>query len=166
MRPASFFSLRRQPSTTFGVRPSGVLIMRKLWKPADARTRLNMHPDRFRNRFGADTVGIWLRYPKFPEMRLVAASKWSQNGSRCLCVTTMFVTLYSFLNNSSQNWNIADPPGKHVGCTEQVLTRKTMKNQWFCLIFHERTLIFRGFSSLEGRVSTPTCSPGPGTSFM
>ena len=31
-----FFELANKPSTTFGVRPSGVLIMRKVWKPADA----------------------------------------------------------------------------------------------------------------------------------
>ena len=86
LRPACFLSLRRQPSTTLGVRPSGVLIMRKLWKPAEAHTRRNMHPDRFRNRFGADTAGIWLRNPKFWLLRPVSAPKWSQNGSRCVSV--------------------------------------------------------------------------------
>ena len=34
--PRLFFELANKPSTTFGVRPSGVLIMRKVWKPADA----------------------------------------------------------------------------------------------------------------------------------
>ena len=33
--PRLFFELANKPSTTFGVRPSGVLIMRKVWKPAD-----------------------------------------------------------------------------------------------------------------------------------
>merc|ERR1711969_179107 len=34
--PRLFFELANKASTTFGVRPSGVLIMRKVWKPADA----------------------------------------------------------------------------------------------------------------------------------
>ena len=36
--PRMFFGACEQPSTTLGVRPSGVLIMRKFWKPADADT--------------------------------------------------------------------------------------------------------------------------------
>ena len=36
--PRMFFWACEQPSMTFGVRPSKMLIMRKVWKPADART--------------------------------------------------------------------------------------------------------------------------------
>jgi hypothetical protein len=64
--------------------------MRKLWKPADAITRRNMHPDRFRNRFGADTAGIWLRNPKFWLLRPVSAPKWSQTGPKCVSVCAHF----------------------------------------------------------------------------
>ena len=56
--------------------------------------------------------------------------------------------------------------GKHVGCAEQVLTEKTMKKLCFSLVWHEKVMIFGGYSSLRGRVSTPACSPGPVTSFL
>ena len=36
-----FFGACEQPSTTLGVRPSGVLIMRKFWKPVDADRSTN-----------------------------------------------------------------------------------------------------------------------------
>ena len=41
-----------------------------------------------------------------------------------------------------------------------------MKKLCFSLVWHEKVMIFRGYSSLRGRVSTPTCSPDPGTSFL
>ena len=34
-----------------------------------------------------------------------------------------------------------------IYCRE-VLTRKTMKNQWFCLVFDEKIMVWGGFSSL------------------
>ena len=61
-------------------------------------------------------------------------------------------------------WHL--PRGKHVGCAEQVLTEKTMKKLCFSLVWHEKVMNFGGYSSLRGRVSTPACSPGPGTSFL
>ena len=41
-----------------------------------------------------------------------------------------------------------------------------MKKLCFSLVCHEKVMIFRGFSSLGGRVITPAYSPGPGTSFL
>ena len=41
-----------------------------------------------------------------------------------------------------------------------------MKYQWCCLIFHENTIAFGGFSSLESKFYHFICSPGLGTLFM
>ena len=41
-----------------------------------------------------------------------------------------------------------------------------MKKLCFSLVWHEKVMIFGGYSSLRGRVSTPACSRGPGTSFL
>ena len=41
-----------------------------------------------------------------------------------------------------------------------------MKKLCFSLVWHEKVMNFGGYSSLRGRVSTPACSPGPGTSFL
>ena len=41
-----------------------------------------------------------------------------------------------------------------------------MKKLCFVSISHEKSIVFRAFSSPGGRVSTLTCFPGPGTSFL
>ena len=41
-----------------------------------------------------------------------------------------------------------------------------MKKLCFSLICHAKSMVLGGFSSLGGCAITPTCSPGPGTSFM
>ena len=72
--------------------------MQKVWKPADARTWVNMHLDRFQNRFGAFTSAICFRNLNFWEMRMVSALKWSKSRDKCL--SGVVVAFYSFLNNS------------------------------------------------------------------
>ena len=49
----------------------------------------------------------------------------------------------SFTNRNSWDFleQVIPSCGKRVGCTEQVLTRKSMKNHWFCLGIHD----FHGF---------------------
>ena len=41
-----------------------------------------------------------------------------------------------------------------------------MKKLCFSLVCHEKVMIFGGYSSLSGRVGTPTCFPGSRTSFL
>ena len=52
-----------------------------------------------------------------------------------------------------------------VYCRE-VPTRKTMKNQGFCLIFDEKIMVWGGFSSLQREIYHYICFPGLGTLFM
>ena len=97
---------RREPIKTHDARPSAMPIGKSpppaapglpnapLLLLSSTIFRRNMHPDRFRNRFGAFTSAICFRNLNFGEMRMISAPKWSQNRPKCL--SDRGVTLYSF----------------------------------------------------------------------
>ena len=89
-----FFLACEQPSTTFGVRPSGVLIMRKVWKPVDPDTigiyAFGPVPEPGRCRYQSNLASE-------PEILATAtgicAKVVQKRSQMSVCV---FVTLYSF----------------------------------------------------------------------
>ena len=56
--------------------------------------RRNMHPDRFRNRFGAFTSAICFRNLIFGEMRMISVPKWSQNSPSCVSSLPRLILLF------------------------------------------------------------------------
>ena len=101
------------------MRPSGVLIMRKLWKPVDPRTKAEYASEPV-----PEPVQCYYRWHLLSEPEILGnangiCAEVVRNRSQ-MSVCPMYddddVTFYSFLNNSSQNGKNADPPPQPKRC--------------------------------------------------